>query len=79
MQETWVGALHQEDPLEKKNGNPFQYSCLGNATDRGAWWAIVEGIAKIQTQLKQQNTHAGISLKNIPYCFTCGLLFHLLQ
>ena len=22
------------------NGNPFQYSCLGNAMDRGAWWAI---------------------------------------
>ena len=23
------------------NDNPFQYSCLGNPTDRGAWWAIV--------------------------------------
>ena len=23
------------------NGNPFQYSCLGNSMDRGAWWAIV--------------------------------------
>ena len=23
------------------NGNPLQYSCLGNSTDRGAWWAIV--------------------------------------
>ena len=22
------------------NGNPLQYSCLGNARDRGAWWAI---------------------------------------
>ena len=22
------------------NGNPFQYSCLGNPMDRGAWWAI---------------------------------------
>ena len=22
------------------NGNPFQYSCLDNAVDRGAWWAI---------------------------------------
>ena len=21
------------------NGNPLQYSCLGNHTDRGAWWA----------------------------------------
>ena len=23
---------------EKGNGNPLQYLCLGNATDRGAWW-----------------------------------------
>ena len=22
------------------NSNPFQYSCLGNAMERGAWWAI---------------------------------------
>ena len=28
------------------NGNPFQYSCLENPTDRGAWWAVVHGIAK---------------------------------
>ena len=21
------------------NGNPFQYSCLENLMDRGAWWA----------------------------------------
>ena len=23
------------------NGNPLQYSCLGNSMDRGAWWATV--------------------------------------
>ena len=34
------------------NGNPFQYSCLKNATDRGAWWAIVHGVTKSQTGLK---------------------------
>jgi len=28
------------------NGNPLQYSCLGNPTDRGAWHATVHGIAK---------------------------------
>ena len=27
------------------NGNPLQYSCLGNPTDRGAWRAIVHGVA----------------------------------
>ena len=28
------------------NGNPLQYSCLGNLKDRGAWWAMVHGVAK---------------------------------
>ena len=28
------------------NGNPSQYSCLENATDRGAWWVIVYGVTK---------------------------------
>ena len=31
------------------NGNPLQYSCLGNPVDRGAWQAAVHGAAKIQT------------------------------
>ena len=33
------------------NGNPFQYSCLGNPMDRGAWWATVHGVTKIRAQL----------------------------
>ena len=33
------------------NGNPLQYSCLENPTDRGAWWATVHGVAKSQTRL----------------------------
>ena len=28
------------------NGNPLQYSCLGNPTDRGAWLATVHGVLK---------------------------------
>ena len=28
------------------NGNPFQYACLGNFKDRGAWWAAVHGGTK---------------------------------
>ena len=36
---------------EKVNGNPFQYSCLENSMDRGAWQAMVYGVAKSQTQL----------------------------
>ena len=30
------------------NGNPLQYSCLGNFMDRGAWQAIVHGVTKSQ-------------------------------
>ena len=30
------------------NGNPLQYSCLGNPMDRGAWWATVHEVAKGQ-------------------------------
>ena len=28
------------------NGNPFQYSCLGNAMDTGAWQVTAHGVAK---------------------------------
>ena len=33
------------------NGNPLQYSCLGNPMDRGAWQATVYRVTKSQTQL----------------------------
>ena len=32
-----------------RNGNPLQYSCLGNFLDRGAWWATVHGVANSRT------------------------------
>ena len=33
------------------NSNPLQYSCLNNYMDRGAWQAIVHGVAKSWTWL----------------------------
>ena len=33
------------------NGNPLQYSSLGNPVDKGAWQATVHGIAKSWTRL----------------------------
>ena len=36
--------------------NPLQYFCLENPTDRGAWWAIVHGVAQSWTRLKQLST-----------------------
>ena len=31
------------------NGYPFQYSCLGNPMDRGAWWGTIHGVRRNQT------------------------------
>jgi len=33
------------------NGNPLQYSFLGDGMDRGTWWATFHGVAKSQTGL----------------------------
>ena len=33
------------------NGNPLQYSCLGNSMDRGAWEATVHGVTQCGSQL----------------------------
>ena len=35
------------------NGNPLQYPCLENSTDRGGWRSTVHRVAKSQTRLKQ--------------------------
>ena len=34
------------------HGNSFQYCCLENAMNRGAWWATVHKVTKRWTQLK---------------------------
>ena len=39
------------------NGNPFQYSCLENLMDRGAWWATVDRVAKSRTWMRRFSTH----------------------
>ena len=31
---------------EEENGNPVQYSCLGDPMDRGAQWATAHGVTK---------------------------------
>ena len=50
MQETWVLSLGSIPGLERSpgggHGNPLQYSCLENSTDRGAGQATVHGVAK---------------------------------
>ena len=44
--------------LGEGNGNPLQYSCLGNSMDRGAWRATVHGVAKgSDTAYQLNNNH----------------------
>ena len=61
------------------DGTPLQYSCLENPRDRGAWWAVVHGVAKSQTRLsdfiftfhflaleKEMATHSSVLAWRIP-------------
>jgi len=43
--------------LRGGHGKPFQYSCLENRTDRGAWWAMVHRVAKSPIWLKWFSMH----------------------
>ena len=57
------------------NGYLLQCPCLENPIDRGAWWAIVHGVAESQTELRDEacrHTHTvlkksyiGISLGQV--------------
>ena len=48
---------HGFDPwVRRRNGNLFQYSCLGNPMDRGTWPAIVHVVTKSEAQLSNQTT-----------------------
>ena len=46
MQETQVQSLGLGRSPGEENGYPFQYSCLENSMDRGAWWSRVHGAHK---------------------------------
>ena len=61
------------------NGIPLQYTCLENPMDRGAWWAVVHGVAKSQAGLsnltltfhfhaleKEMATHSSVLAWRIP-------------
>ena len=39
------------------NGNPLQYSCLDNPTDRGAWRATVQGVTRVGHDLGLSHHH----------------------
>ena len=50
--------------LGSGNGNPLQYSCLGNPTDRGAWQATIHWVAELVTT-QQLNNKEKLTTKRI--------------
>ena len=45
-----MGSVHGSGRSSGEgNGNPLQYSCLGNPIDRGDWRAIVHGSQRVRT------------------------------
>ena len=51
MKETQVQSLGQEDPLEKATATHSNILACRILKDRGAWQAIVYGVAKSWTQM----------------------------
>ena len=49
--ETWVQSLGWEDPLEEVMATHSSILAWISPKDRGAWQAMVHGVAKSQTQL----------------------------
>ena len=60
----WLYYLLCKKRNGEGNGTPFQYSCLENPMDGGAWWAAVHGVAEGQTRLSD---------------FTFSFYFHALE
>ena len=46
------------------NGNPFQYSQLGNPMDRGAWQATVYGVVKELYMTERLNSKKKAELRS---------------
>ena len=52
VKETQAGSIREWGRFPGGgNGNPLQCSCLEKPTDRGAWWAAVQGARKSRTRL----------------------------
>ena len=60
--QTWVSIPGSGGFPGEGNGKPFQYSCLGNTTDSGAWWAMVVGLqewTRLSVGLNHCHHHTG--------------------
>ena len=47
-------------PPGERNGNPLQYSCLGNPMDTGPWQTTVHGVAKESDMTERLNNNIKI-------------------
>ena len=47
MQETWIGSLGWEDPLEKEMATHSNILAWTIPMDRGAWQATVHGVVRV--------------------------------
>ena len=48
MLEMQVRSLGWEDPLEKEMATHSSILAWENSMDRGAWWATVHGVARVE-------------------------------
>ena len=65
------------------NGNPLQYSCLGNSMDRGVWWTTVHGVSTALQKVGhdwKMNTFTSFHMYNAKYTifpiFKCTVQWH---
>ena len=54
----------------EENGNPLQYSCLGNPMDRRAWWSTIYGSQRVGHDSQQQQ-------QSFSYSFTKSVFMDL--
>ena len=67
VQETRVRSLGWEDPLEKDMATHSRHSCLENPMERGAWGAMVHGVARVRHDLATKiTTTLGFTIKFLP-------------
>ena len=57
VQHNWATFAFTMDKNRVGDGNPFQYSCLENSVDRGAWQATGHGVQRVRHDWMTEHTH----------------------